>query len=199
MKTKRLDTATRRTQIKSAVLKIIAAEGLGKLSTRNLASKVGVTEGALFRHFASKKDILFAIFQDVRGDLLAELREVAHSNASSDKKLAEFLAVHVNYLIANKGITILLFSEAAHMNDSRLKREFRDIFLSLKGYVSKIIEQGIDENTWDRSLSIDSAATLYLGVPISLNMELVLQTGEFDQERFCERMHSLLVRAFKNK
>ncbi len=199
MKTKRLDTATRRTQIKRAVLRIISVEGLGKLSTRNLASKVGVTEGALFRHFASKKDILFAIFQDVRGDLLAELKNVAHSNASSDKKLAEFLVVHVKYLIANRGITMLLFSEAAHMNDSKLKREFRDIFLSLKGYVSKIIRQGIDEHIWDESLNIDSATTLYLGIPISLNMELILHTGEFNQERFCERMQTLLVRAFKNK
>ncbi len=199
MKTKRLDTATRRTQIKRAVLRIISVEGLAKVSTRKLASKVGVTEGALFRHFASKKDILFAIFQDVRSDLLAELKNVAHSNASSDKKLAEFLVVHVKYLIANKGITMLLFSEAAHMNDSKLKREFRDIFLSLKGYVSKIIRQGIDEHIWDESLNIDSATTLYLGIPISLNMELILHTGEFNQERFCERMQSLLVRAFKNK
>ncbi len=199
MKTKRLDTVTRQAQIKKAVLEIIAVEGTGKLSTRNLASKIGVTEGALFRHYSSKKDILHAIFQDVRDDLLDDLKRVAHSNVSADKKLLKFLSVHVKYLLANKGITLLLFSEAAHMNDSKLKREFRDIFLSLKGYVSEIIKQGMNENLWDRSLSIESAATLYLGIPTSLNMELILQTDTFNQECFCERMYTLILRALKNK
>jgi AcrR family transcriptional regulator len=55
MATERLDTDTRKEQIKEAVLEIISTEGIGKLSIRNLASKIGVTEGALFRHFSSKK------------------------------------------------------------------------------------------------------------------------------------------------
>jgi len=55
MATQRLETETRQTQIKKAVLEIIFSEGIGKLSTRNLASRVGVSEGAIFRHFPSKK------------------------------------------------------------------------------------------------------------------------------------------------
>ena len=56
MAAERLNTETRQKQIKKAVLEIISTEGIRKLSTRKLASKIGVTEGALFRHFSSKKE-----------------------------------------------------------------------------------------------------------------------------------------------
>ena len=49
----RLSTETRQAQIKEAVLDIISTEGLAKLSTKNLAAKVGVSEGAIYRHFKS--------------------------------------------------------------------------------------------------------------------------------------------------
>jgi len=76
MATERLDTVTRKEQIKEAVLEIISTEGIGKLSIRNLASKIGVTEGALFRHFSSKKEIMLSILDDVKKELLSEQEKI---------------------------------------------------------------------------------------------------------------------------
>jgi len=76
MATERLDTDTRKEQIKEAVLEIISTEGIGKLSIRNLASKIGVTEGALFRHFSSKKEIMLSILDDVKKELLSEQEKI---------------------------------------------------------------------------------------------------------------------------
>ena len=45
----------RREEIKESILNIVFSEGMHKLSTRYLAQKVGVSEGALFRHYPSKK------------------------------------------------------------------------------------------------------------------------------------------------
>lgn len=76
MATERLDTDTRKEQIKEAVLEIISTEGIGKLSIRNLASKIGVTEGALFRHFSSKREIILSILDDVKKELLYEQEKI---------------------------------------------------------------------------------------------------------------------------
>jgi AcrR family transcriptional regulator len=108
MATERLDTDTRKEQIKEAVLEIISTEGIGKLSIRNLASKIGVTEGALFRHFSSKKEIMISILDDVKKELLSEQKKITFSSdLSAEEKLFKFLCVHITYLIENKGITIL--------------------------------------------------------------------------------------------
>lgn len=200
MAAERLDTETRQGQIKKAVLGIISSEGIGKLSTRNLASKIGVTEGALFRHFSSKKEIMLSILNDVKSELIADQEKITFSSTlSAEEKLFKFLCIHIKYLIENKGVTILLFSEAAHMNDSQLKKGLREILLTQKEYISRIIKQGMNEGVWDKSLNVENVATLYMGIPISLNIEMILEPGVTKQEKFCERMIGLIKRALEKK
>ncbi len=200
MAAERLDTETRQGQIKKAVLGIISSEGIGKLSTRNLASKIGVTEGALFRHFSSKKEIMLSILNDVKSELIADQEKITFSSTlSAEEKLFKFLCIHIKYLIENKGVTILLFSEAAHMNDSQLKKGLREILLTQKEYISRIIKQGMNEGVWDKSLNVENVATLYMGIPISLNIEMILEPGTVKQEKFCERMIGLIKRTLEKK
>ena len=200
MATERLDTETRQGQIKKAVLEIISSEGIGKLSTRNLASKIGVSEGALFRHFSSKKDIMLSILADVKNELLVEQERITYSSSlTAEQKLFDFLCRHITYLIENKGITILLFSEAAHMNEPLLKKGLREILLTQKEYISRIIKQGMNEGVWDKSLNVENAATLYMGIPISLNIEMILNPGAQKQKKFCDNMICLIKKALEKK
>lgn len=198
MAVERLDTETRKGQIKKAVLEIISSEGIGKISTRNLASRIGVTEGALFRHFSSKKEIMLSILNDVKNELIAEQEKVTYSpDINAEEKLFKFLCSHIKYLIENKGITILLFSEAAHMNDSQLKKGLREILLTQKEYVIRIIKQGMNEGVWNKSINVENVATLYMGIPISLNIEMILEPTMTKQKEFCERMICLIKKVLE--
>ncbi len=193
----RESTEIRQQQIKSAVLNIIATEGLSRLSTRNLADKVGLSEGAIFRHFKTKRDIMLAIMQDVESELIGELRRIALKNEPAPQRLFDYLCAHVRYLVEKKGVTILLFSEAAHLNDSELKNRLHSILNMQKQLVSKIFQDGIVAGEWDATLQTESLASLYMGIPISLNIEMVLSSYEIRLENFCERMCDLLKRALK--
>lgn len=57
---RRLPTHERRRQIAEAALDIIATEGVHHLTTINIAHRVGIADGSLFRHFASKEEIVAA-------------------------------------------------------------------------------------------------------------------------------------------
>ncbi len=54
----RKPTSERREEIAQAVLRIIGEQGLTSLTTTRLAQEIGVTSGALFRHFASLDEML---------------------------------------------------------------------------------------------------------------------------------------------
>lgn len=58
--TARKPTADRRLEIADAALQVIAREGLGKFTAASLARQVGVSDGALFRHFPSMDGIIAA-------------------------------------------------------------------------------------------------------------------------------------------
>jgi AcrR family transcriptional regulator len=194
---KRLDTETRQAQIKEIVLDIISTEGMSKLSIKNLAAKVGVSEGAIYRHFKSKKDILLSVVEDVQGNLVDNQKTIIKSNKTPPIKLFTFLCKQIKYLINNKGVTILLFSEATHANDSILKEKLLEILKAQKEILKQIIEEGIDKNIWDKGLDCDAFVTLYMGIPVILNIELVLKKETFNHENFCNKMFVLLERILK--
>jgi len=193
----RKSTDIRQAEIKKALLEIIDQEGMHNLSTRKLAEKVGVTEGALFKHFKSKRDMILAIVDEVESGLMRSLEHVAAAEGGADELLFRFLCTHIRYLVANKGITILLFSEAANVNDSELKSRLLAILNGQKRLVRAIVGRGIEDGIWNASLNVDSVATIYMGIPISLNIELVLNPDGVNTENFCRRMISVLVDGLK--
>jgi len=193
----RQSTEIRQEQIKQAVLDIIFTDGLKNLSTRNLAKRIGMSEGTIFRHFRSKQDITLAIINDVQEEFIGSLRTIANSTMDPEKRLHDFLCMTVMYLTANKGITMLLFSEASHNNDAALKSNLQEIFNNQKKLVSKIILDGIALGNWDEKIDIDEVAMLYMGIPVSLNIDLVLSGGEFHVDNFCSKMMHLLLKMLK--
>jgi AcrR family transcriptional regulator len=188
---KKQTTEVRQEQIKRAVLEIIASEGLARLSTRNLAARVGISEGAIFRHFKTKQDIISGIMHDVKTDMVGGMRAAAEQDKPADKRLFELMCAQVKYILKNEGINILLFSEAAHYNDSILKTELHGILAAQKKILIGVIQGGIKEGLWRNLISVEDAAMLYMGIPISLNMELVLNRRSVNTESFCKRMFFL--------
>lgn len=194
----RKPTEIRQEEIKKAVLSIIDQEGMHNLSTRKVAERVGVSEGALFRHFRTKREMILAVVDEVEEVLMKSLRDVAAEESPAEDRLLKFLCAHVRYLIANKGITILLFSEAAHANDPELKSRMLKILNEQKRLAKKIVNDGMSTGEWDKSLNVDHFATLYMGIPISLNIELVLNPGGVNTDNFCKKMLAILGRALRS-
>jgi TetR/AcrR family transcriptional regulator len=193
----RKTTDIRQEEIKQAVLDIIYTDGLKNLSTRNLAKRIGMSEGSIFRHFATKQDIILSIINDVQNDFIGQLRKVSTSDEDPETRLRKFICTTIEYLTDNKGITMLLFSEASHNNDASLKTQLQQIFNSQKKLVSKIFLDGIAAGTWDEQIPVENLAMLYMGIPVSLNIELILSGGEFYVENYCSGMMQLMLKLLK--
>ncbi len=194
---KRESTEKRRVQIKKAVLKVIAKEGLHNLSIKNLAKTVGITEGAIFRHFSSKRAIIISIMDDVKTELMSELKTIANSKLPAEEKLFRYLSCHISYLINNKGISILLFSEAAHLNDKELKKRLNSILVEHEALITKIINGGIKEGKWKKIKNVKEFAIIYMSIPIALNVEVFYNKPEITVNDFIKRMFSLIIKILR--
>lgn len=191
---KRENTDIRQEQIKQAVLEIIFTDGLKNLSIANLAKKIGMSDGAIFRHFSTKHEIILSIINDVQRDFISHLRKIATSQDDPEERLEKFIFTSVEYLTGNKGITMLLFSEASYNNDKELKNQLSQIFNNQKQLISKIILDGIAAGKWDEKVPVEYVAILYMGIPVSLNVELTLSGGELYPREFSDRMFKLLLK-----
>jgi len=104
----RKPTGDRRREIADAALRVIASQGLGRFTALAIAREVGLTDGALFRHFRSKEDIV-----DAAIDRVEELLFEGFPPPSQDpiERLGAFFTRRVAVIGEQAGISRLLVSE----------------------------------------------------------------------------------------
>ncbi len=187
----------RREQIKASVKEIIFFEGMQKLTTKNIAKKVGISEGTVFKHFTSKKAIINDILKDVYEEMVLPLQQIANTNRDPNTRLEKYICFHLEYLAKNKGITMLLFSEASYHNDADLKKMLNETYQLLEQGFAKIVQDGISEEIWDQAISVEDIASLYMGIPLAMNVELLLQHEKFKEISYCNNMLVLLQRILR--
>jgi hypothetical protein len=134
---------------------------------------------------------------DVENDLVGSLRNITLKPEKAADKFFNYLCYNVKYLKENRGITILLFSEATHLGDKELKAKLNQILSEQKQFIIKIVKDGISEGEWDKAVSPEDLAVIYMGIPITFNIELVLNKTGLNVDNFCKRMYSLILKTLK--
>jgi len=104
----RLPTGERRDQIVEAALKILAERGGRHFTAQALAAEVGVSDGALFRHFSSLAQVIGAAIDQVEAILFADFPPI---DADPLDRLGRFFQQRIAAMTAHPYLSHLLFSD----------------------------------------------------------------------------------------
>ena len=104
----RLPTGERRDQIAEAALKILAERGGRHFTAQALAAEVGVSDGALFRHFDSLEQVIGAAIDRVEAILFADFPP---ADADPLARLGRFFQQRIAAMSAHPYLSHLLFSD----------------------------------------------------------------------------------------
>jgi AcrR family transcriptional regulator len=104
----RRSSQVRQVELIDAALHIIATKGIAALSTRSLAEQVGLSTGAIFRHFATLQDLLEAVVARVEAVL-----EASYPPATLPplERLERFIEARTRVVGDQLGILRLVVSE----------------------------------------------------------------------------------------
>lgn len=82
-------TERTRAALLAAARRLFGAEGFAAVSTTAVAREAGVTRGALYHHFADKRELFRAVYEGVEADLTARAAEtLAASSAGGEPDVA---------------------------------------------------------------------------------------------------------------
>ncbi len=191
---KKQPTAVRRIQIKNAVLAILTEKGINQLSWKNIAKECSLSEGAIYRHFKSQDAILQSIIIDYKESLLQRLKEITLSKESAEKRLDKFICTQFTHLNKNKGLNLLIFSQASYSNSELLLSTLKPIFNLQKKYLCKIIMDGIIEGVWCKTISPEALSELYMGIPLSINIEADFNKSQPKDYTYCREVQSFILK-----
>jgi len=173
----------RQEEILEAALNLLAQGGSYALTLRNLAKTLDITEPALYRHFESKKDLLLALYGFTWQKMESRLLPLTEKEIDPIEKLNAFLHAFFGYLTENRGVNLVLLSEAIHHNDPDLKRAMFTLISNFQNLIKKILHQGVVEGKLREDLEPKIASRLVLGffqstVTISLLSEEPLEASK---------------------
>jgi AcrR family transcriptional regulator len=112
-----------------AAIRIVTDEGLSRLTIRNVAAAVGVTEPAVYRHFPSKLALLTALIEDLHEAILPHFKKLNSPAVSSsmEQLLRAFITGLFDELNSRPTYAVFFFSEEAFHADPQLKPLLQNI------------------------------------------------------------------------
>jgi AcrR family transcriptional regulator len=80
-----------RQRIEQAATQLFVARGITETSVRDITRAVGISEGALYRHFESKDDLVWQTFEQGYMSFARELESLAAREATARQKIAAMI------------------------------------------------------------------------------------------------------------
>jgi len=160
----RLDHQTRQSQIVEAARDLIASGGVDALTIRGIASKVGVTEAAIYRHVVSKEEVILLLLQEVEESLFQAISRATRSDRHALERLEHMLQLHVSYVELRQGISFVVIAQSAQFEEPRVRSAGRRLVEKYLSLVAGIISQGIERDEIAKTVLPDAAAMIFFGM-----------------------------------
>jgi AcrR family transcriptional regulator len=191
----RKPTSARRAQIVDAAMRIIATKGARRFTAQLLASEIGVTAGAIYRHFDSMDAIVDAVVQRM-GALLFE----GFPPEASDpiERLGLFFRRRTQTILANPHISRLLLSDhlaqAAGSAQAGRLEEFKQ---RSQTFVLGCLREARRDGALSGPVSPEAGAIIVLGSILRLSHASARITGGAKIERLSDEVWSAIGRALR--
>jgi AcrR family transcriptional regulator len=176
---KRLGADERREEIIRVTLALAARQGVDAVTTQDMAQAMGVTQGAVFRHFPSKDSIWLAVMQWVRERLMGVLGRAAAQGRDPLDALQRMFYAHIDFIAGHPAIPRMLMSEHLHGRSPALRQLVTEIMLAYEAKITGLLDDARAQGLARGDLDAHAAATLYIG----MIQGLVLQTSILRDQR----------------
>jgi len=154
----------RQQEIVDAAKRIIISKGFENLTIRTIAKEIGVTDGALYRHFKSKHEIISLLIDDVENSLLTVIEKSAFSSEEPIEKLKKIFLSHISSAEQRKGMTLIVINESFTIRDKKIKKKMLKVMSRYQQVIKAVLKEGIKLGKIKKDVDVDAAGIAFFGM-----------------------------------
>ncbi len=193
---KRKSATERKEEIIDATLRLAGEIGPDRLTTKDLAREVGISQPGIFRHFPTKGAIWEAVGRHIGAVLKAKMSLTQSRKNLPIDNLKNFVIGHLAFIEKTPAIPAILFSRELHAENEQLRAFFASLIASRHKHFSELIEAEITAGRFKSSLNSDDAAYVILALIQGLAMRWSLNNRNFNLPKEGERLLNLQLEGF---
>ena len=177
------ETSPRRRQIVSAARRLIVKYGSEHVTVRRIAKEIGVSEGAIYRHFKSKREILSFLVDEIEDILMADVDNDYKSSLSALEILERIVKGQVSSAEQKSGISFQVIAEIISLGDKKLNKKIYDVINDYIARIKDILSEGVKAGIIRQDIDVDATATLFFSMMQGLVNMWALSNYSFNLEQ----------------
>lgn len=168
--------AERKQSRREAILQALAAElehhPGERITTAKLASRLNVSEAALYRHFPSKARMFEGLIEFAEDTVFGLISQILQDDNNAVSRIEKIMGLMLGFSAKNAGITSVLVGVALTGENDRLRQRVSQFFDRLETQFRQILRE--------RELSLTTAG----GRPVNETANLLLTVLEGHMQQF---------------
>ena len=125
-----MEHTKRQREILTASLELLAAGGMARLTIRNLAEKLGITEPAIYRHFRNKSEIIRTLIGEFDRGIPDQTGE-----SSGFEAVARFIRSRIAQVAEQPPLAKVVFSEELFLEEPDFSRLLEDALRKVRYFL----------------------------------------------------------------
>jgi AcrR family transcriptional regulator len=132
----------RRREILNVARQVFSAKGYEQTSMAEIAAQVGIVEGALYKHFTSKRELLFEAMRIFYEPLLVLMREQLANIRGTRNRLRFVIAAQLHGFVKHPGLCRVIILEI-RPNDDYHDSVMRKLNREMTSLVPEILDEAV--------------------------------------------------------
>ncbi|WP_261395052.1 TetR/AcrR family transcriptional regulator [Membranihabitans marinus] len=188
----------RQLEIIEAAGKILTTAGVSGLTTKNLAKEMNFSEGAIYRHFAGKEQIVVALLEYLAEQIdEVNVQAVSHRDSPQDKFQSLFQA-QIAFFKENPHFVVAVFSAGLLEESKQINETIYKIMQVMMKHLMPIIMAGQQQNVFTNKITTEELLNIVMGTFRLQMFKWRISGFQFDIERSGYNMIESLLTLIKS-
>jgi AcrR family transcriptional regulator len=183
----------RRAQIVAAARRLVAEQGLEALTFGALEERLAFTRGVVTYHFASKDDVVRAVFTSAIDEIDAAVLAQVEASASIEDKVRAILRANVRGFIERAEAGRVLLSFWGRLSsDPEVRRVNAELYARYRGHTAKLLRKAREAGAVG-PVDANALATLMVGIVLGIATQHYFDPGRVDVDAAVEEACEAVV------
>jgi AcrR family transcriptional regulator len=158
-----ISTTQRQAEIVGAALSVISRDGIGALTTRSLATELGLSEPIIYRYFENKIQILAAVLDFIEERARAHIAGIMSKEATALGRIEELYLQTFRSFEKRPALTTVIFSEEYFNDEALLSSKVSAIISTTEDAIIRLLRTGIQEGEIRCTIPVEHLAVIIMG------------------------------------
>ncbi len=150
----------RKQQILEALAKMLENPKREKITTAALAAKLGVSEAALYRHFATKAQMFEGLIEFIETSIFGVINKITTEEEDGSKQILLIVSMLLRFAEKNPGMTRVLIGDALVNENVRLQERINQLYDRIEISLKQCLKVSIAES--GKEIQPESQANMML-------------------------------------